>query len=52
MKITTTLIDAHGNTEIQAVHENLPAGVSPRDNELSWRMALTKLAALVEGCPR
>jgi len=26
----------------------LPRGVSPADNELGWRMALVKLAALVE----
>jgi hypothetical protein len=30
------------------VHDNLPRGVSPADNEMGWRMALDKLAALVE----
>jgi hypothetical protein len=31
------------------VHDDLPPGVLPADNELGWRMALDKLAALVEG---
>lgn len=49
MTITTTLADAEGGTELVAVHEGVPHGVSPADNELRWRMALEKLAALVEG---
>jgi uncharacterized protein YndB with AHSA1/START domain len=48
MTITTTLTDADGGTEILAVHDGLPCGVSPADNELGWRMSLTKLAAFVE----
>ncbi len=48
MTITTTLTDADGGTEILAVHDGLPRGVSPADNELGWRMSLTKLAAFVE----
>ena len=43
-----TLVDAAGGTELHAVHEGLPSGVSAADNELGWRMALAKLAALVE----
>jgi hypothetical protein len=31
-----------------AVHDGLPAGLSPADNETGWRMALAKLAALAE----
>jgi uncharacterized protein YndB with AHSA1/START domain len=48
MTITTTLADADGGTEVLAVHEGLPRGVSPADNEIGWRAALAKLAALVE----
>jgi uncharacterized protein YndB with AHSA1/START domain len=48
MTITITLKDADGGTDIHAVHEGLPPGVSPADNETGWRMALAKLAALVE----
>jgi uncharacterized protein YndB with AHSA1/START domain len=48
MKITITLADADGGTDILAVHEGLPPGLSPADNELGWRMSLDKLAALVE----
>jgi uncharacterized protein YndB with AHSA1/START domain len=49
MPITITLADADGGTELTAVHDGLPPGVSPADNELGWRLSLTKLAALVEG---
>jgi uncharacterized protein YndB with AHSA1/START domain len=48
MTITTTLADADGGTEVTAVHEGLPRGLSPADNETGWRMSLAKLAALVE----
>jgi uncharacterized protein YndB with AHSA1/START domain len=48
MTVTFTLADAGGGTDMVAVHDNLPAGVSPADNETGWRMALDKLAALVE----
>ena len=48
MTISMSLLDADGGTEIVAVHDNLPPGVSPADNELGWRMSLGKLAALVE----
>lgn len=30
------------------VHDGLPTGLSPADNEVGWRMSLDKLAALVE----
>jgi uncharacterized protein YndB with AHSA1/START domain len=49
MKITFTLTDADGGTNILATHEGLPPGVAAADNEIGWRMALAKLAALVEG---
>jgi uncharacterized protein YndB with AHSA1/START domain len=48
MTVTFTLIDAGGETEIRAVHEDVPPGVPPADNELGWRLSLRKLAALVE----
>jgi uncharacterized protein YndB with AHSA1/START domain len=48
MTITTTLADRDGGTELVAVHEGLPPGLSPADNEAGWRESLTKLAALVE----
>lgn len=48
MTITFVLADADGGTELLAVHDNLPPGISPSDNELGWRSSLGKLAALVE----
>jgi uncharacterized protein YndB with AHSA1/START domain len=48
MTITITLADAEGGTDLVAVHEGLPPGVSAADNETGWRMSLAKLAALVE----
>lgn len=48
MVITITLADRDGGTDLVAVHDGLPDGVSPQDNELGWTMALAKLAALVE----
>lgn len=48
MTVTITLADADGGTEVLAVHDGLPHGVSPADNEVGWREALGKLATLVE----
>jgi hypothetical protein len=48
MTITITFADADGGTDLVAVHDGLPRGVSTADNETGWRMALAKLAALVE----
>ena len=48
MKVTYALVDAGGGTNLLAVHENLPPGLSPSDNETGWRMAFDKLAAFVE----
>jgi hypothetical protein len=49
MMVTFTLADAgNGGTNLIAVHEQLPPGLSPRDNARGWRMSLAKLAALVE----
>jgi hypothetical protein len=35
-------------TDVLVVHENVPPGVAPADNEAGWRQALDKLAAYVE----
>jgi uncharacterized protein YndB with AHSA1/START domain len=49
MTITIALADADRGTDVLAVHEGLPPGLSSTDNETGWRSSLTKLAALVEG---
>ena len=48
MTVTFTLTDADGGTDVLAVHDHLPPGLSPADNATGWRRALDKLAALVE----
>jgi uncharacterized protein YndB with AHSA1/START domain len=48
MMITITLAEADGGTNVLAVHDRLPPGLSPADNEAGWRSSLAKLAALVE----
>ena len=48
MMVSFTLTDAGGGTDVLAVHDNLPPGLSPSDNEIGWQMALDKLAAFVE----
>ena len=48
MTVTFTLTDVEGGTDVLGVHDNLPPGVAPADNETGWRMALEKLARLVE----
>ena len=49
MTISVTLSEAPGGgTDLHAIHEGLPPGVSPTDNELGWSQSLDRLAALVE----
>jgi uncharacterized protein YndB with AHSA1/START domain len=48
MTITITLVDARGGTDVMAVHDALPPGLSEGDNEAGWRSSLAKLAAMVE----
>jgi uncharacterized protein YndB with AHSA1/START domain len=48
MTITITLKDADGGTDVLAVHDQLPQGLSPADNEAGWRSSLAKLASLVD----
>lgn len=48
MTITYTLADAGRGTDLVGLHENLPPGVPPADNELGWSISIDKLARLVE----
>ena len=48
MTLTSSLADTDGGTLVTMVHENLPTGVRPEDNELGTAMSLRKLATLVE----
>lgn len=48
MTITYLLADAEDGTDLIGLHENLPPGVSPADNELGWSISIDKLAKLVE----
>jgi uncharacterized protein YndB with AHSA1/START domain len=48
MTITYTLADAGLGTDLVGLHENLPPGVAPGDNETGWGMSIDKLARLVE----
>jgi uncharacterized protein YndB with AHSA1/START domain len=52
MTIRFSLADADGGTDLLAVHDRLPPGLSPADNETGWRASLAKLAALVEAATR
>jgi len=51
MTVTYKLRDCDGGTELHAVHDHLPPGVSHADNETGWRMSLAKLTRLVEEPP-
>jgi uncharacterized protein YndB with AHSA1/START domain len=48
MTITIELVDADGGTDLIAVHDGVPPGVSTADNQTGWSQALARLAALVE----
>lgn len=48
MTMTVTLTEVDGGTELVAVHDGLPPGLSAADNETGWRESLAKLAALIE----
>jgi uncharacterized protein YndB with AHSA1/START domain len=48
MTVTMSLVDRDGGTDLVAVHDGLPPGLRPEDNELGWRISLGKLARLVE----
>ncbi|WP_411879417.1 SRPBCC domain-containing protein [Polaromonas sp. YR568] len=49
MRSTIELSDEHAGTRLVALHEGVPPGVAPADNQAGWRMSLGKLARLVEG---
>ncbi|MGY0497843.1 SRPBCC domain-containing protein [Nocardia sp. FBN12] len=46
--VTFTLTDADGGTHLEVLHEGVPAGLGPVENEIGWQLALTKLVALAE----
>jgi uncharacterized protein YndB with AHSA1/START domain len=48
MKITFSLADADGGTEVVVLCEDIPKGVRPADNEMGCRSTLQKLAAFLE----
>jgi uncharacterized protein YndB with AHSA1/START domain len=48
MTITYSLDPDAEGTLVTGRHDNLPLGLSVTDNELGWRMSMSKLAALVE----
>jgi len=48
MTVTITRADAGRGTDVLAVHENLPPGVAPTDNEAGWRLTLDQFARSVE----
>lgn len=48
MTMTTTLADSDDGTDVLVVHEGIPDGVPAADNETGTRMALARLAQLVE----
>jgi uncharacterized protein YndB with AHSA1/START domain len=48
MKITWSLADAEGGTEVTVFFEDIPEGIRLEDNETGSRETLRKLAAFVE----
>jgi uncharacterized protein YndB with AHSA1/START domain len=51
MILTAGLTDVDGGTEVTMLHENLPTGVRPEDNELGTTISLRKLAAPIGSQP-
>ncbi|GIH02448.1 hypothetical protein Rhe02_05150 [Rhizocola hellebori] len=48
MTMTTTLTEADGGTDVLIVHEGIPDAIPAADNETGTRMALDKLAQLLD----
>ncbi|GGK68499.1 SRPBCC domain-containing protein [Nocardia camponoti] len=46
--ITFILSDADGGTQLDALHEGVPDGLSESDNEFAWGVALGKVKAIAE----
>ena len=51
MRIITELSAVRGGTCVTVVHEHLPPGVRPADNDAGWQESLAKLAALLKSAP-
>lgn len=52
MRSTFRLSEVDGGTDLHAIHDDVPPGVSLEANEIGWCMALDKLARYVRGNPR
>jgi uncharacterized protein YndB with AHSA1/START domain len=52
MTITISLADAAGGTDVLAVHDQLPPGLSAADNEVGWRSSLAKTCGACRGGPK
>lgn len=48
MRITWSLADAEGGTDVNVLCDGIPDGIRPEDNEAGCRSSLQKLAALLE----
>ena len=48
MRMTVSLADANGGTEVTILCEDIPKGIQPEENELDCRESLQKLAVLLE----
>jgi uncharacterized protein YndB with AHSA1/START domain len=48
MKMTVTLAEATGGTNVTILCENIPKGIRPEDNEQGCKESLQKLAKLLE----
>lgn len=49
MTVTTTFVESPDGTRVTILHEHLPPGVRPEDNELGTRQSLEKLRAYLDG---
>jgi uncharacterized protein YndB with AHSA1/START domain len=49
MTITISLEEAGGGTDLTAVHDGLPSGVTLEDNVTGWNESLDRLAGLLSG---
>ncbi|MGC2765028.1 MAG: SRPBCC family protein [Candidatus Acidiferrum sp.] len=47
MRLTVSLADVDGGTEVTILCQDIPIGIRPEDNELGCRESLQKLAALM-----
>ena len=48
MVSTIKLTDVEGGTQLDALHDGLPKGLSAAENEAGWQESLARLASLVE----